>query len=132
MIQLSFKSEVQYANTRGLLFKAVFTGFYGVNGVGDLLNLAPYELGTNPGGVLDPDLKYNLILAQPTSDIGPFNQNIGGYYCNVRPPAAGMSLYNIGLQIYAPGGAELNSNAAYNAAVLAGYVLLMAFVPTLQ
>ena len=61
MISLSYQGETERNNTKGLLFKAKFVGFYGLNGVGDLLNLAPVE-GDNPNGVTDPYNAYNMIL----------------------------------------------------------------------
>ena len=128
MITLSYQGETERNNTKGLLFKAKFVGFYGVNGVGDLLNLAPVE-GDNPNGVTDPYNAYNMILAEPpTMPIGVEAENIGGYYVQVTPNAV-PTLFNFGLRVFAPGGTELNSNQAYAAALTGGSVTLLVFVP---
>ena len=131
MIQAKYAGEAEYNNTKGIFVDLVFSGFYGVAGVGDLLNLAPYEQSANPGGITDAGAAYNNILATPPSTIGPQNTDLGGYYVAVHKPAA-PTLYDIGLLMYAPGGAELNSNQAYPAAVLAGTVKLFIAIPALQ
>lgn len=128
MIQATYKGEVEWNNTRGIILALAFSGFYGVQGVGDLLNLAPYEQSTNPGGILDPSLAYNSLLTEPPSNVGPFNENIQGYYTQVNPNAV-PTLLNTGLQVFAPGGGELNTNQAYPAAMLAGTVKIIVFVP---
>lgn len=127
-VQLSYGGEVEYNNTKGLIFNAAFTGNYGTNGVGDLLNMAPYELTSNPTGVLDPNSTYNFILGIPPGDYGILNQNLGGSYCNIKPNAV-PTLANFGLQMYEPGGTEKATGAAYTAAELAGSVKIIVFVP---
>lgn len=128
MINLAYAGELEFNNTKGLLFTATFVGNYGVNGAGDLLNLAPYELSSNPGGITDPALAYNNIIAQPPSKVGVFSESLGGSY--VQPKKAAVpSLTNWGLQMYEPGGTEKATNAAYTAAELAGSVTLLILLP---
>jgi hypothetical protein len=131
MILASYKGELNYGNTKGILFKLAFSGNYGANGVGDLLNLAPAQTTSNPTGVTDPSLAYNLILEQPPSEIGVFSEQLGGSYVQIQPNAV-PTLQNFGLRMYEPGGAEKATNAAYTAAELAGSVLLIVLVPALQ
>lgn len=127
-VQLSYQAEVEYNNSKGLIFKAVFSGNYGVNLIGDLLNMAPFEPTTNPGGILDPQSSYDHILGIPTANIGVFSENLGGSYVQITPNAV-PTLQNAGLRMFEPGGAEKATNAAYTATELAGYVLLMVLVP---
>jgi hypothetical protein len=129
-VQLTYVGEIEHDNAKGLLFQAAFTGNYGVNGVGDLLNLAPVELGVNPGGILDPKAKYNLILGAPPETIGVFSENIGGSYCQIKPNAV-PTLFNYGLQMFEPGGAEKATGAAYTAAELAGNVQLVVMISSI-
>lgn len=128
MILATYDGEIEWANSKGLLFKLAFSGDYGQNGVGDLVNLAPYELSTNPNGVQDPKLSYNLLLEQPPSNIGIFNEQLGGSYTQPQPNAV-PTLTNLGLRMYEPGGNEKATNAAYTAAELAGSVTLLVLVP---
>jgi|WetSurMetagenome_2_1015567.scaffolds.fasta_scaffold112313_2 hypothetical protein len=128
MIQASYAGEVEYNNTKGILLKLAFTKFYGVNGVGDLLNLAPYESEQNPNGILDPKLAYNTIIGEPPEKIGVFNEDLGGYYIQLTPNA-NPTLVNLGVRVFAPGGAELNTNQAYPAAMLNGSATLEVFLP---
>jgi hypothetical protein len=130
-VALAYNGEAQYANTKIIFLKATFTGNYGVNGTGDLLNLAPEELTANPNGISDPKLAYNLILAQPPDFIGVMSENLGGSYVQVKPNAV-PTLQNFGLQMFEPGGAEKATNAAYTATELAGSVILAIPVPALQ
>lgn len=127
-VKLAFIDNTEQNNPKGLLFKATFEGDYGLEGVGDLLNLAPVD-SENPGGVTDPSLSYNLILAEPPI-VNPavIGQNISGYQAQVTPNAA-PTLNNFGLRIFAPGGGELTDNEAYPAELLNGDVTLMVFVP---
>jgi len=128
-VQLTYIGEIERNNAKGILLQATFTGVYGVNGVGDLLNLAPYELGANPGGILDPKALYNMILGQvPAIPPGILVENIGGSYCQVKPNAA-PTMFNYGLQMFEPGGAEKATAAAYTAAELAGNITLEVFIP---
>lgn len=129
-VQLSYAGETEQNNTKGLLFKATFTGVYGVKGVGDLLNLAPVG-PNNPGGVTDPNLAYNLILAEPPSPnkIGVLGEQLGGYYLQIQSNA-NPTLQNFGVRAYAPDGSgELATGAAYPAAMLAGQATLEIFIP---
>lgn len=128
MIIATYQGETEQANTKGLLFKLAFSGLYGTLGVGDLVNLAPFELSANPNGVQDPKLKYNLLLVEPPSDIGIFSEQLGGSYTQPQPNAA-PTLTNLGLRMYEPGGNEKATNAAYTAAELAGSVTLLVLVP---
>jgi hypothetical protein len=130
-VKLAYQSEFQYANTKGIIFKATFTGNYGTNGVGDLLNLTPSQNGGADGGVTDPNSSYYLILEQPPSEYGVLNENLGGSYVAVNPNAK-PSLTNFGLLMYEPGGTEKATAAAYTAAELAGVVFLIFFVPAQQ
>lgn len=128
MILLKYKSEMQYSNTKALLFQATFVGNYGVLGVGDFLNLAPVQPGSNPNGITDPQIAYNTIIAEPPGDIGVFNENLGGSY--VQPNVNAVpTLQNAALRMFEPNGTEKASNAAYTAAELAGSVILMILLP---
>lgn len=118
------------SNPDSIDFFVAFSGNYGVNGAGDPLNLAPYDVVNNPGGATNPQ---NLAL--PELPVGVeqapavLSEDIGGYYVNPHPllpgaasegVAASLSLKNgLFLRQFAPGGAELATNAAYNAAVIA-------------
>lgn len=128
MIQATYAGEVEYNNTKGLMFKLTFSGNYGGKGVGDLINLAPVQSGSNPTGVLDPNNAYNLILDQPPKNFGVLNTLLGGSYVGLNPNA-NPTLKNLGVLMYEPGGAEKDTGAAYTAAELAGSVLMVAFVP---
>lgn len=131
MIQLAYDGELDFNNTKGLLFKATFTGDYGVQGTGDLLNLTPTQNAGVDGGVTDPSLSYNEILAQPTTKIFVLNNNLGGYYSQVAPNAV-PTLKNTGLRIFASEGSELATNAAYGAAITGGSVELLVLLPGQQ
>ena len=133
MITAKYAGEQQYNNTKGVLFTLTFSGFYGVAGVGDLLNLEPYDVEANPGGVQDPLHAYNSILTQPPVILpAPISQNLAGAYVQITPNAV-PTLTNFGVRCFAPGGAELNSNQAYaGTGFAAGSVLLLVFIPALQ
>lgn len=129
MVIAAFLGSMEHNNAKILLFKLTFTGNYGVNGVGDLVNLAPYEQGSNPNGVTDPSGSYDQILSQPpTIPPGVFTDNLGGSWTNPNPNAA-PTLYNLGIRMFEPGGAEKATNAAYTAAELAGYTIIQVAVP---
>lgn len=121
MVKATYAGETQHDNTKGLLFKLAFTALYGVNGVGDLLDLSP-------GAILDPTLSYNLILASPPGNIGVFSEDLGGGYIQLTPNAL-PTLQNLGVRVFGAGGAEKATNAAYTAAELAGNAKLLVFVP---
>lgn len=127
MVQATYAGEAEYNNTKGILVSLKFTGTYGVNGVGDLLNLAPVESG-NPTGVLDPTSSYNSILTQAPGNIGVFVEDLGGSYIQLTKNAA-PTLFNLGVRMYEPGGGEKATNAAYTAAELAGLAKLLIFLP---
>lgn len=127
-VSLAYQGETERNNTKGLIFKATLTGNYGVNGVGDLLNLTPSQNNGTDGGITDPQFAYNLILDQVPSEYGVLNENVGGSYVAIKPNA-NPTLKNFGLQVFEPGGAEKATNAAYTAAELAGSLLLVFFVP---
>jgi hypothetical protein len=130
-VKLSYKSEVQYANTKGIIFQAKFVGNYGVNGVGDLLNFTPTQNNGVDGGITDPGAAYNFMLEQPPTEYGILNEDIGGSYVAIHPNAV-PTLTNFGLIMYEPGGAEKATNAAYTASELAGSVSIIVFVPAQQ
>lgn len=127
-VKLAFQESIDHNNSKGLVFKATFSGNYGVNGVGDLLNLTPTQNGGTDGGITDPFDAYNQPIQQPPIIYGVLNENIGGSYTNINPNAA-PSLTNFGLKMFEPGGAEKATNAAYTAAELAGSVLLVFWIP---
>ena len=127
-VALAFAGSIDFNNAKGLMFNATFTGNYGVNGVGDLMNLNPSQNGGADGGVTDPLGGYNLPITFPPSDFGVLNEALGGSYVVILPNA-NPSLTNFGLQMFEPGGAEKATNAAYTAAELAGTVKLVFFVP---
>jgi len=118
------------SNPDSVDFFVSFAGNYGVNGTGDVLNLAPYDAVNNPTGAKNPQ---NFALPEmPVSlEQAPavLSEDIGGYYVNPHPllppapnegVAGGLNLKTgLFLRQYAPGGGELASNAAYNAAVIA-------------
>ena len=128
MINLAYVGSIEYNNSKGLIFDATFVGNYGVNGVGDLLNLTPSQNGGADGGITDPFGAYDLIIDQPPSNFGVLNEALGGSYVALLPNAV-PTLTNLGMQMYEPGGAEKATNAAYTAAELAGKVKLVFFVP---
>ena len=133
MITAKYQGEVDFNNTKGLLFLLTFSGFYGVSGVGDLLNLEPYDVSANPGGVQDPNHAYNSILSQPP-DIppAPISENLAGSYIQIAPNA-NPTLLNCGVRCFAAGGAEMNNNQAYaGTGFAAGQVLLLVFLRALQ
>jgi hypothetical protein len=130
-VALAFLKQTEFNNPGAFLVRATLTGNYGTNGVGDLLNLAPYQVGTNPGGITDPNSTYDEILGTPTSAIGPFNTNLGGSTVAIKPGSP-VTLTNVGLQVFEPGGAEKATGAAYTAAELAGYVDLIIEIPKYQ
>ena len=131
------------SNPDRIQVQVTFSGDYGVNGTGDPLNLAPYDQVNNPGGVTNPENiplpEIPAGLDQPPSVL---SENIGGYYVQPSPgPASGetngvantvAAKNGFALRQYAPGGAELATNAAYNAAVLAGEVVLEIILPKNQ
>lgn len=121
MVQATYAGEAEHDNPKGLIFRLNFTGNYGVNGVGDLLDLTP-------GAIADPNLNYNLILAQPPKNLAVLNEALGGSYIALVPNA-NPTLQNLGVIMYEPGGAEKATGAAYTAAELAGFVEIEVFVP---
>ena len=130
-VKLAYKGELQYANTKCIVLKATFVGNYGVNGVGDLLNLTPSQNGGADGGITDIGAEYNYILEQPPTIYGPLNEDIGGSYVAIHPNAV-PSLTNFGLIMYEPGGGEKATNAAYTASELAGTVQILIGIPGQQ
>ena len=128
MIQLTYQGEFEYNNAKVLVFRAVASGDYGVAGAGDLLNLAPFEEGANPTGILDPKSTYDHILQQPPGIIGILNANVGGYGACIKPNAV-PTLYNFGLQFF-DAVTELTTAEGYPAPILAGYVDILVGVPS--
>jgi hypothetical protein len=127
-VKLAYQGEVEYNNSKGIMLKATFVGNYGVNTVGDLLNLLPSQNGGLDGGITDPKGTYNNILSDvPPTEYGILNEDLGGSYVALHPNAA-PSLTNLGLIMYEPGGAEKATAAAYTAPELAGSVLLIFFI----
>ncbi len=130
-VALQYAGEVEFNNTKGILFKGTLSGNYGAAqaaGVGDLLNLTPSQNNGADGGVTDPNFTYDEILEQPPGSIGILNAPLGGSYCAIQPNAA-PSLNNFGLVVYEPGGTEKAAGAAYTTAEKAGFVLIIAFIP---
>jgi hypothetical protein len=131
MLQATLIGTSPASNPDTLDFKITFSGNYGVLGVGDPLNLAPYDQGNNPGGFTNPK---NLALpALPGVGLeeapAVIAEDIGGYYTNPHPLLPGAVANGVApslalkngnnLRMFAPGGGELASNAAYNAVVIA-------------
>lgn len=129
------------SNPDKITLLATFSGDYGENGVGDLLNLAPYSADNNAGGFTNPKeiplpelpLGYEQAPAVKA-------ENLGGYYLQPAPmgPAAAATngvedtiapIHGFGLRMFAPGGAELATDAAYAAAVTEGSALLELSLP---
>ena len=107
-----------------------FSGNYGVNGTGDVLNLAPFDAVNNPGGFTNPqDIPLPSLPVSLEQAPAVLGEDIGGYYVNPHPLLPGVVANGVAsginpktgvfLRQYAPGGAELATNAAYNAAVTA-------------
>lgn len=129
MINLAFQGTKEHNNGKALLFLMTFVGVYGANSVGDLLNLLPVEPGTNPNGITDPKGGYDQPLAQVPSIAPDVNhEEFSGYYCQVQPNA-NPTLQNYGIRVYAPGGAELATGAAYPAAMTGGSAMLEVELP---
>jgi hypothetical protein len=132
MIALSYLTEIEFNNSRGILLKAIFSGNYGVNGTGDLLNLNPTQNNGVDGGITDPNFDYNQLLEQPTTTVGVWSESLGGYYCQINTPAV-PTLKNIGIRVFSPTGAgELATNAAYAAAITGGSAIFMLLLPKYQ
>lgn len=125
MLSLAIVGKSPKANPDTLIIKVSYSGNYGVQTVGDLLNLLMQGPGQS-NGLADS--------ASATGYSGPFpsippttpllhmgDSNLGGYYTEINP---GTTLQNFGLLAYAPGGGELNTNAAYPAAMKAGFTLI--------
>jgi len=130
-VKLQYLGETEFNNNKGFVLQATFTGNYGVNGVGDLLNLTPSQNQGTDGGITDPKDAYNHFLQQPPTLYGVLNADIGGSYVCIHPNAV-PTLKNFGLIMYEPGGAEKATNAAYTAAELAGSVQLFFAIPAQQ
>jgi hypothetical protein len=120
-IKAAYAGSTDHNNSKGLLFKLTFSGNYGVNGVGDLVDLSP-------NAVSDPGSDYNQPLCQAPKNPGVESENLGGYYIQLTPNA-NPSLSNLGVRVFAPGGGELATNAAYAAAVTGGSATILAFLP---
>lgn len=118
MIQATFKSYTQQENAKQFIVTLVFSGNTGAQGVGDLVNLGPYEPGSNPNGILDPDGKYDNILNFPPGNVGVFSEALAGYYIQIQKNAV-PTLANLGIRLFAPGGGEVAAATAY--AGLAGW-----------
>lgn len=121
MITLTLVDRIPNENPDLLIAKVAFSGNYGIQGAGDLMNLL---------GIKDPNgLGGWAQLAQaPTIPLLHLGENLGGYYTQLTLPVA-PSFTDFGVQVFAPGGGELASNAAYPAAVLGGYVLIGIKIP---
>jgi hypothetical protein len=130
-VKLAYAGEIEYSNTKCILLTATFVGDYGTAGVGDLMDLNPSQNNGTDGGITDPNFAYNAILAQPPKIIGIINDNLSGYYTQVKPNAT-PSMTNFGLQVFASEGNELTTAEAYPAGVLAGNTTLIVGIPALQ
>lgn len=130
------------SNPDTIIAAVTFSGDYGTQGVGDLLNLAPYDVNANPTGMTNPkNLPLPSIPAGLESAPEVIAENIGGYYVQPDPlvPAAGATegvaktlaaKNGIGLRMYAVGGTgELATNAAYAGVVTGGNVLIKIQLP---
>ena len=98
MLSVKYRGETEHNNTKGLIFRLTPSVDYGVNGVGDLVDLTPNK-------VADPTLSYNLIVDEPPNSAGILNCNLGGSYVALLPNAV-PTLANLGLLVYEPGGAR--------------------------
>lgn len=144
MINLALDATSPQSNPDRLRFIATFAGNYGVQGAGDLLNLAPAVSGQNAGGFTNPKmLELPDLPVGYTEAPAVIAENLGGYYVQLTPigAAAGAAngvaktvapVHGFGLRVFAPGGGELASNAAYPAAVLNGNVIIEALLPQNQ
>jgi hypothetical protein len=124
MITLKLVGSSPASNPDTLLVEATFSGDYGVNGVGDLMDFT---------AISDPKLLGRLALLNLTPDtpIQVLSQNIGGYDVQPTFPAA-PTLKNFGLRMYLAG-VEILTGVAYNAAVTAaGRFVLLGIRPPQQ
>jgi hypothetical protein len=129
MIALAFLGTTEYNNSKGLLFKMTFSGDYGVQGTGDLLNLLPTQNNGADGGITDPKAAYDQPLAQvPSIPPDAVQEELGGYYCQIQPNA-NPTLQNYGVRVFAAEGEELTTAEAYPAAVTGGSASLLIFLP---
>lgn len=129
------------SNPDTITILVTFSGDYGEQGVGDLLNLAPYDVNQNPNGLTNPkNIPLPSIPAGLEQAPEVYAENIDGYYVQPDPlvPAAGATngvantlaaKNGIGLRMFAPGGGELATNAAYAGGVIGGNVLLKIHLP---
>ena len=128
MIALQVLDVSPASNPDKIRALAVFSGDYGVQGVGDLLNIAPYDVTNNPTGMTNP--KNIPLPAIPTGlEVAPsiVDENIGGYYVQPAPLAATGATNGVanttaakngfGLKMFSAEGVELATAAAYAAAV---------------
>jgi len=130
-VKLVYGGEIELNNSKCIVLNGTLVGNYGVNGAGDLLNLAVTQNNGADGGITDPNAGYYNILNQPPGIYGILNTNLGGSYLALKPNAA-PTLTNLGLQVFEPGGAEKATNAAYTAAELAGTFKLIVGIPIFQ
>lgn len=131
-------------NPDKLTFEATFSGDYGTQTEGDQLNLAPYDVDNNPTGWTNPEnIPTPELPVGLDQNVSVLAEDIGGYYVNPHPtvPSAGATngvantlntKTGCFLRMYAPGGAELATNAAYAAGVTGGSVLLEMVLPKNQ
>lgn len=129
-LALQFDGSLMEDNTKGIYLKGKYTGVYGVNGVGDPVNLSPSQNAGVDGGVSDPNDAYNLIIDQPTAKVFPIGQDLNGYRVQFTPAAVPTLKLAGRLRMYDPTGTELATGAAYSAGVLAGSIELLVSVPT--
>jgi hypothetical protein len=137
MISLSIVGRSPGVNPDSILVKGTFSGNTGVQGTGDLLNLAPVS-GANPNGMTDP-LGIGLYPDRPLTMAPVLEaEDIGGYYVQ---PHLGTTLLNNALRMYSPGGGEVASTTAYSglaatnpggAQPSTGSVLLKIYLPQFQ
>jgi hypothetical protein len=129
MIKLAYQAEREYNNAKGIILRATFSGNYGAQGVGDLLNLTPSQNGGLDGGITDPKAAYDHILGEPPNVIAILNANIGGYTASIKPNAV-PTLTNFGLQIWdAVTEITTEAYASVSALIVAGYVDIEVLVP---
>ena len=127
-VKLQYLATLEYNNAKMFALLATFVGTYGVQTVGDLLNLVPSQNNGLDGGITDPKAAYNNILEEPPTVYGILNENLGGSYLGIKPNAV-PSLTNFGLQMFEPGGTEKTTAAVYTAGELAGNAIILVGIP---
>ena len=128
MITLQLVGANPVSNPDRFVFQATFSGTYGANGgVGDALNLTPFQSSSNTTGFTDPyELLGEELVANPAVPPGVFAEQLAGGYVQAY---LGSSLNNAYLRCYAANGTELTQGAAYPANFLSGQAVLEILLP---